>query len=489
MNLTDSYKLSVYEPTAVIKETDYCTVSLVRSSLDGKTYIKKDYADNKAQVYGILKNIRFPNLPEIKEIIDGRIIVEEFVEGETLEKRLSAGGVSNKQAKRIFDGVLAALDVLHKNGIVHRDVKPSNIIIRPDGTPVLVDFGISKLYNSASDKDTSLLGTVGYAPPEQFGFSATDFRSDVYSFGVTAEKLGVRSRRAIVEKCKAFDPAMRYANAGKVIENIRKRRNRIIAVSVIAVVIAVVLPLVLKSAIDVGGKEYGEEITESQGTTEQSTAVQTAPDLFAANSVPRPTMPKPTEPPTLESSGFSTTKRLEMYDYPQPYRAIETEESMYSILIMSVEADEKILVPLDDEIEIEVHYIIDQKNLKLTLYDGRHRVETEFAAAQITMGEYISTGIITEIVFYDIDGDGIREILPIFCHTDYEAVDGNTRKLVNSWEGYCIKYSPETGFRLCEGSLRVLGSESESLIFENGEILFNDKRNKYVISNGRFERA
>lgn len=489
MNLTDSYKLSVYEPTAVIKETDLCTVSFVRSSLDGKTYIKKEYADNKAQVYGILRNIRFQNLPEIKEIIDGRIIIEEFVEGETLEKRLSAGGFSQKQAKKIFYGVLAALDVLHKNGIVHRDVKPSNIIIRPDGTPVLVDFGISKLYNSASDKDTSLLGTVGYAPPEQFGFSVTDFRSDVYSFGVTAEKLGIASLRTVVAKCKSFDPSMRYANAGKVIESIRKRKAKRIAFSVLAVIVAVIVPVLIKSLINVGEKEFDEEISTSQSTTEQTTAAPTVPDLFAANSVPRPTMPKPTEPPTLESSGFSTTKRLEMYNYPQPYRVIETQESMYSILIMSVEADEKILVPLSDGTEIEVHYIIDRNNLKLTLYDGRHRIETEFAAAQITMGEYISTGIITEIIFYDIDGDGVREILPMFCHTDYEAVDGNTRKLVNSWEGYCIQYSPETGFRLCEGSLRVLGSESESVVFENGEILFNDRRNKYVVSNGRFERA
>lgn len=485
MNLTDSYKLSVYSEIGLIKETDYCTVKLVASSLDGKRYIKKEYADNKVQVFSALQRIHSANIPEIKDIIGGRVVIEEFVEGITLEKLLQSGTPEKKQAKIIFNGVLSALNELHKNGIVHRDVKPSNIIIKPDGTAVLADFGISKLFNPLADKDTSLFGTVGYAPPEQFGFASTDYRSDVYSFGVTAEKLGIKKYGGIIKRCKAFDPSKRYANAGKALAAIKRMRLLKVALAVIGVLFVALSaqkareeppkyePAMLPSysvPYSYGGyvPAQSEAVEQTLQTTERPTEQITQPF---------------TQAPTY---AFSTTRRLQLFDHPKPYRVIETDEHIYSILIMAAEADERIIAPTGDGGEIEVHYVFERNHLKLTLTDGTHRIETEFAAAPLTMGEYLSKGIMAEIVFYDISGDGVYEIIPLFRHNDYTAADGKLGTLVNSWEGYCIEYSSEKGFTQCTGELRVRGSQSSNLYLGDGRIYDDSNPYGYTVSNGKF---
>lgn len=489
MNLTDSYKLSLYGEIGLIKESDYCTVKLVVSSLDGKRYIKKEYADNKMQVFSVLQRIHSANLPEIKDIIDGRIIIEEFVEGVTLERflQIQNGVPDQKRAKIIFDGILSALNELHKNGIVHRDVKPSNVIVRPNGTAVLIDFGISKIFNPQADKDTSFLGTVGYAPPEQFGFSSTDYRSDIYSFGVTAEKLNVKKYNRITQKCKSFDPSKRYANAGRAIADTKRINPWIIAAVVIGILFVfgitqrenkrTVAPEIpeLPSGTSVYFDEvYGTAQSETFASVQQQT--QSATEEL-------------TQPLTEnQTQTFLTTRRLQLFDHPKPYRVIETDEHIYSILIMAAEADERIIAPTGDGGEIEVHYVLDRNNLKLTLTDGKHRFEAEYSAAQITMGEYLSKGIMTEIVFYDISGDGIYEIIPLFRHNDYTAEDGKLGTLVNSWEGYCIEYSPENGFRQCDGELRVRGSQSESLYVGDGRIYDDSNPYGYTVSDGKFRQ-
>lgn len=485
MNLTDSYKLSVYSEISLIKESDYCTVKLVASSLDGKRYIKKEYADNKNQVFSVLQRIHSANLPEIKEIIDGRIIIEEFVEGVTLERFLQNGTPERKRAKIIFKGILAALNELHKNGIVHRDVKPSNIIIRPDGTAVLVDFGISKLFNPQADKDTSLLGTVGYAPPEQFGFASTDYRSDIYSFGVTAEKLGIKKYNRIIKKCKAFDPSKRYENAGKALADTKRINPWIIVVAVIGVLFVFGLtqrenkksvtdefPELPSGTSAYFNDYYGTGQSEPVFPTEQQTELVTE---------------QITQPLTeSQTQTFSTTRRLQLFDHPKPYRVIETDEHIYSILVMDDAADERIIVPLGNGNEAEIHYVVDRNNLKLSLTDGKHSFETEFAAAQLTMGEQFTKLVMTEIVFYDITGDGVFEILPIFCHCEFGAQGDMLTKTVNSWEGYCISYDAQTGFEQCSGELRVRGSQSDNLYLGNGRIYDDGNPYGYTVSGGKF---
>lgn len=523
MNFTDSYKLSVYSEIATIKSTDFCTVKLVASSLDGKRYIKKEYAENKLAVFSVLQSFRSPFLPEIKDVIGDRIVVEEFVEGITLENFLERGVPTQKQAKMIFKCVIEALNELHKHGVVHRDVKPSNIIVKPDGRAVLVDFGISKLYNAAAENDTSLFGTVGYAPPEQFGFSLTDYRSDIYSFGVTAEKLCIKSYSRIVNKCKAFDPSKRYANAGKVIADLRGRVPIGITVAVLVFLfigalagnanrepVEVQLPKLPTGTSGYVNNIYSTSQSESSTQTEPTLSEITQPQTQASTQLSEPTQPqvsdnlqttaqpqtqaqnqRPTQAQTQQGADnphyeFSTTRRLQLFDHPKPYRVIETDEHIYSILIMNDTADERIIVPMGNGGEAGVHYVLDRNNLRLSVTDGKHKFETEFSAAQLTMGEHFTKVVMAEIVFYDITGDGVFEILPMFCHCEFSAQDGKLVKTVNSWEGYCISYDAAKGFSQCEGELRVRGSQSDNLYFGGGRIYDDKNAAGYSVSGGKF---
>jgi serine/threonine-protein kinase PpkA len=108
----------------------------------------------------------------------------EFLPSGTLASRILEG-LTSRTALRIASQVAHALDAIHSHGIVHRDLKPANILFRPDGTPVIVDFGLSKHlgWNSSLTQDGQLLATPRYMSPEQCVGGSVDARSDLYSLG------------------------------------------------------------------------------------------------------------------------------------------------------------------------------------------------------------------------------------------------------------------------------------------------------------------
>ena len=124
--------------------------------------------------------------------------------------------------KKVLTGVCIALDILHKNGLVHRDVKPENIVVDNKGRVVLIDFNVSKQI-SHNNRDTVIMGTVGYAPPEQMGISQSDARTDVYAAGILlnvmitgkhpSEHLAKGRAGRIVQKCTHISPEERYQSA------------------------------------------------------------------------------------------------------------------------------------------------------------------------------------------------------------------------------------------------------------------------------------
>lgn len=145
----------------------------------------------------ILKKVDHPVLPRIVDIIDkdGTVyVVMDYIEGRAMDKVLEEDGAQPEEKVIEWAKQLAgALDYLHTMNppIIYRDMKPSNIMLKPDGTVKLIDFGTAKEYKVENIADTTALGTRGYAAPEQFGDRSgkgiykTDARTDIYCLGAT----------------------------------------------------------------------------------------------------------------------------------------------------------------------------------------------------------------------------------------------------------------------------------------------------------------
>ena len=140
----------------------------------------------------ILRHLRHPNLPSIVDIIqteDTYLILMDYIEGVTLMQKLDEEGAQGQEdVVRWAIQVCDVLEYLHtrKPPIIYRDTKPANIMLKPDGDVVLIDFGTARKYEESKEGDTQWLGTKGYAAPEQFGGSGqTDARTDIYNLGAT----------------------------------------------------------------------------------------------------------------------------------------------------------------------------------------------------------------------------------------------------------------------------------------------------------------
>ena len=193
-----------------------------------------------------------PRIYDCYELKDELVVLMEYVQGETMQDAVRRCGASPQLAERVFPLVCRAVYELHESfnpPIIHRDLKPSNVILSWDRA-ALIDFGIARVYNEASDSDTVRFGTREYAPPEQFGFGQTDVRSDVYSLGMLlfylltqrAAKAEDRKRAfaspsvpvefaEVISVACAFDPDARYASASALerafLEAVKMYRTRL----------------------------------------------------------------------------------------------------------------------------------------------------------------------------------------------------------------------------------------------------------------------
>lgn len=140
----------------------------------------------------ILKKLNHRHLPSIIDVIDmdeSFLIVMDYIEGITLKQVLEREGVQPQD--RVVDWAKQICDVLgylhsRKPPIVYRDMKPSNVMLKPDGNITVFDFGTAREYKSGNSEDTTCLGTKGYAAPEQYGGRGqTDARTDIYCLGAT----------------------------------------------------------------------------------------------------------------------------------------------------------------------------------------------------------------------------------------------------------------------------------------------------------------
>ena len=192
----------------------------------------------------ILKKLSHPNLPSIVDVIDTEdsfIIIMDYIQGNSLNKALDEYGAQPQEhviawAKQLCD----VLGYLHTRtpAIIYRDMKPANIMLKPDGNVTLIDFGTAREFKEKNLADTTCLGTVGYAAPEQFGgMGQTDARTDIYCLGATLYHLVTGMNpceppyeikpireinpllsgglERIIQKCTQRDPNDRYQSAAE----------------------------------------------------------------------------------------------------------------------------------------------------------------------------------------------------------------------------------------------------------------------------------
>ncbi len=144
----------------------------------------------------LLASLTHPNLPRIYEqfVDTGRLyLVMDFIEGETLEDRISRSGgkLPVEHALDIGIQLCSVLDYLHTRQppVIFRDMKPANVMLTPTGHVYLIDFGIARHFKPGQTRDTTALGSSGYAAPEQYGKAQTTARADIYGLGATLHQL------------------------------------------------------------------------------------------------------------------------------------------------------------------------------------------------------------------------------------------------------------------------------------------------------------
>ena len=178
----------------------------------------------------VLKKIRHPALPRVVDVLreDGMIyLIEDYFEGLNLDAYLKKhSSIEIDEVFRWADEICEIMEFLHGQSpepIIYRDLKPSNIILSPEGALRLVDFGSVRRYKAENLSDTVYIGTKGYAAPEQYGTGQTSKLSDIYSFGVTMLQAltGKRPARLAEDLAGSAEYYSSQENEGAVYESIK----------------------------------------------------------------------------------------------------------------------------------------------------------------------------------------------------------------------------------------------------------------------------
>ena len=220
--LSEQLKLE-FEEVRLLKESPRGSVRLIRHRASGKQFILRRFTGN-GEVYRRLLDCSCRHLPLIYETAEREgknLVIEEFVQGDTLDFLLADALFTPQETRKIVKQLCQGLWVLHSMAAVHRDVKPENGILRRNDA-VLIDFDAARLHKPQAEADTQILGTTGFAAPEQYGLGQSDTRTDIYSLGVLmnvmltgqhpSKKLAEGRLGRVIQRCTQVNPAKRYKN-------------------------------------------------------------------------------------------------------------------------------------------------------------------------------------------------------------------------------------------------------------------------------------
>lgn len=220
-----------FEVVRLLKESPRGSVRLIRHNATGKQFILRRFQGN-GEVYRRLLDCSCRHLPTIYEAAeqDGEnLVIEEFIQGDTLDFLLEDALFTVQETRRIVGQLCQGLWVLHSMAAVHRDIKPENVILR-EADAVLIDFDAARLHKPQAQTDTHILGTTGFAAPEQYGLGQSDTRTDIYSLGVLinvmltgqhpSKRLAQGQLGRVVQRCTQVSPKKRYRDVCQLMEAI-----------------------------------------------------------------------------------------------------------------------------------------------------------------------------------------------------------------------------------------------------------------------------
>jgi hypothetical protein len=254
----------------------------------------------------ILASLNHPGVPRsFGSFVYGNrsFLIREYFPGRSLDAAVAQETLSRKDIFSITHKLCDILEYLHAQvpPVIHRDIKPQNIILRPDGSLGITDFGIARTFKPEADSDTRYVGTLPYAPPEQYGYAQSTPLTDIYALGIVlvylatgspnrqdlSQRIRDRQLLAVIQKCIAFDPEDRFSSVAELRKAVTKDRGRTLKIAGIAaagtfilVGLAVVAFLVISSIMD--SRPKGQDVVDAEAE-QKSTIDQTVEDLTDKN--------------------------------------------------------------------------------------------------------------------------------------------------------------------------------------------------------------
>ncbi len=234
-NYIDETLKSEYELINVFKNDEFSEISLFEHKASKNKLVKIISKNRNDHIFRKLRGLKHKNLPVIFDVCsdeDNLLVLESYIEGKSLSEKLKEDALKPQQAVKYVLDICSALQFLHSLNIIHRDVKPQNIIVDNSDNAVLIDLQAARHISDVQEKDTVNLGTVGYAAPEQYGLHQSIPPTDIYAIGVLLNELTVKTHPTIktpsgrlgkiIKKCTETQIYNRYQTVDKLIADLKR---------------------------------------------------------------------------------------------------------------------------------------------------------------------------------------------------------------------------------------------------------------------------